>query len=135
MLFSITLSILLSGRQLWKVADKEFDLARGDKTMPPVAAAAAATPVSTAWADFMTEEGMSNEDPPTETATNDSAAAAKSTDTATTTAAANSNEPRDYQLPLVKEWSTTTTHKSKKKKAYQHRKVTSWYKREHWIPA
>jgi len=96
-----------------------------DHDASDAAAATATTPVSTAWADFMTEEGMSNEEPKESTVANNVVGAKTSTDAAA--AAVTTDAPRDYQLPLVKEWSTTTSstttttttthhHKSKKKK-------------------
>lgn len=89
------------------------------------AAAAPATPISTAWADFMTEEGMGGA-----TAVSGGSAAGVpetsatvATTTSETTAAASAAKkddttdgPRSYKLPLVKEWMTPTTEPTSKKK-------------------
>jgi len=67
------------------------------------------TPISTAWADFMTEEGMA---PPT-TTTNE-APTQKATTTKTTTTAS-SDKPREYTLPLTKEWIKSNAQPKQKK--------------------
>jgi hypothetical protein len=85
-----------------------------ERTQPPA-------PINNAWADFMMEEGMTEEPEATKTETNTQLAAATETQTEspeTKTAAASSSSStgaREYTLPLETSWKTAKGQQPKKK--------------------
>lgn len=72
------------------------------------------TPISNAWADFMTEQGMGPAAASSSSTTQEETTTATSSNDKKAAASTASDQPREYILPLTKEW-TTDKPRSKKK--------------------